>query len=124
MSGRAGDCRTLQPEFCGLNRSKPLPVALDQDDTISRLQLDGEVDIGAALELKGLLVHALAVGQELRVRLDGATALDITIFQLLWVAQREAARAGMEFSVEGQVPAEIALAMADAGLDAFPVNPN
>jgi len=100
-----------------------LPVTLDQDGAVSRLRLDGEVDIGAALELKGLVVDALASGRELRVRLEGATALDIAIFQLLWVAQREAARAGMEFSVEGQVPEEIVRAMAEAGLDAFSGGP-
>jgi anti-anti-sigma regulatory factor len=101
-----------------------LPVTLDQGGAISILRLDGDVNIEAALELKDLLVHALASGGELRVRLEGATALDIAIFQLLWVARREAAGAEMEFSVEGPVATEIARAMADAGLDAFPVNPS
>jgi hypothetical protein len=111
------ELQNVAAEFRGLNRSKFLPVTLDQDGAVSRVRLDGEV------ELKRLFVDALASGRELRVRLEGATALDIAIFQLLWVAQREAARAGMEFSVEGQVPEEIVRAMAEAGLDAFSGGP-
>jgi hypothetical protein len=103
-------------------QEQALPVTLDRDGAISTVRLDGDVDIGAALELKALFVDALASGRELRVRLDGASCLDIAIFQLIWVARREAVRAGLEFSIEGHVPEEIALAMAEAGLEALPVS--
>jgi anti-anti-sigma regulatory factor len=112
----------LLPEMA--EQEQALPVTLDRNDATSTVQLNGDIDIGAALELKALFVDALADARELRVQLDGATSLDITIFQLIWVARREAARAGIEFSVEGHVPEKIALALAEAGLEAFQVNPS
>ena len=87
------------------------------------MRLEGDVDIGAAVDVKALLLEALASRRGLRVELGGTTALDVTAYQLLWAAQRAADKAGMKFSVEGPMTEGIALAMAHAGLEQFPGNP-
>jgi anti-anti-sigma regulatory factor len=98
-----------------------VPVVLDQSEVVSTVRLEGDVDIGAAQELKGVLMEALASRKELRVELADANALDVTIFQLLWAAERAAGKAGTGFSVRGKVPEEIVLAMDHAGLERLPV---
>jgi DNA primase len=41
---------------------------------------------------------------------------------LLWAAEREAAKAGVEFSFAGQAAPEALAALADAGLETFLVS--
>ena len=53
--------------------------------------------------------------------LERATELDVTTVQLLWAAEREARASGRGFTFAGRVPEEISAAMADAGLEKFPV---
>jgi anti-anti-sigma regulatory factor len=84
------------------------------------LRLESEVGIGDALELKGVLLDALALRKELQIDLAGASALDITVFQLIWAARQAAIDAGMEFSVCGPIAQEIVLTMERAGLEQFP----
>jgi anti-anti-sigma regulatory factor len=84
------------------------------------VRLEGEVGIGTALELKGVLLDALALRRELRIDVAAVTALDITILQLLWAGRHAAGEVGMEFSVSGAVAQEIVLTMERAGMEKFP----
>jgi anti-anti-sigma regulatory factor len=85
--------------------------------------LEGEVDIRAAVELKAILLAALVSRQELRVELAGVTTLDVTTLQLLWAAERAAAKAGTKLLWGVPVPEAIELAMVLAGLERFSVDP-
>jgi anti-anti-sigma regulatory factor len=81
------------------------------------VRLEGEVGIGDALELKSVLLDTLALRRGLRIDVAGATALDVTILQLLWASRHAASETGMEFSVGGPVAPEIVLTMDRAGLE-------
>jgi anti-anti-sigma regulatory factor len=81
------------------------------------VRLQGEVGIGDALELKGALLDGLALRKQLRIDIGAASALDVTILQLLWAGRSAACDAGIEFSVSGSVAQEIVLAMDCAGLE-------
>jgi len=98
-----------------------VPVTLEQSETLCVIRLNGEINIGSAAELKKLLLQALASGRELRVDLEHATELDVTAWQLLWAAEREARGSGRGFTLAGRVPGEISLAVGDAGFEKFPV---
>jgi anti-anti-sigma regulatory factor len=98
-----------------------MPVTLDQTGAVSTVRLEGEVGIGDAQELKGVLLDGLALRKGLRIDVAVALALDVTIFQLLWAGRHAAGEAGMEFSVCGPVAQEIGLTMDRAGLETFPL---
>jgi len=98
-----------------------MAVNLDQSEALCVIRLDGEINIGSAAELKKLLRQALASGRELRVDLEHATELDVTAWQLLWAAEREARGSSRGFALAGRVPEEISVAVVDAGLETFPV---
>jgi anti-anti-sigma factor len=94
---------------------------LNENDAVPLIRLDGEVDIESASELKGLLLKALAAGKGLRINLEKATGLDIAVMQLLVATERDVAKSNTRFSLEGQVPDEISVALAHAGFRKFPV---
>ncbi len=98
-----------------------MSVNLDQGETLCTIQLEGEVDISSAAELKKLLLLAFQSGKEVRLDLASATELDITALQLLWAANREAKRLEMSFLVASSVPEAIAAAVSEAGFERFPV---
>ena len=100
---------------------RSMPVTLDQGEGRCIIRLDGEINIGSAAELKKLLLQALACGGELRLDLEHATELDVTAWQLLWAAEREARGCGSGFTLSGPVPGEISAAVVDAGFETFPV---
>lgn len=81
-----------------------MPIRTSSNGDTQQITLEGAVDIGAAAELKAALVEALATAKKTSVALREATEVDVTIFQLLWAAQREAERAGVELSLAGPLP--------------------
>ncbi len=98
-----------------------MSIALSQTNGSSLIHLEGALDIGAAAELKVVLLDALKGGKRILVALDEVADMDITGFQLLWAAKREAEQTGVAFALEGQ-PAENARGLlADAGLDVLEV---
>ena len=97
-----------------------MAVNLDQSEALCVIRLDGEINIGSAAELKKLLLQALATSRELRVDLEHATELDVTAWQLLWAAEREARGSSRGFTLAGRLPEEISVAVVDAGLETFP----
>jgi len=99
-----------------------MPVSCDEREALSLIHFEGDVNISSAAELKQLLLRALAHGKEIHVDLGCVTEVDITALQLLWAAEREAKAAGIDFSLVGQWPEEVATALAVAGFENFPIS--
>ena len=97
-----------------------VPLTVERGEGLSVICLEGAVDIGSAAELKELLVDALAPERELRVDLERLTRLDVTWVQLLHAADREARRLGVPFTISGNVPETVSVAMRAAGFEPFP----
>jgi len=97
-----------------------MPVTLAQSETLRLIRLEGELNVASAAELKKMLVEALAAKAELRVELENASELDVTILQLLWAAERAARVSGQGFGLAGRVPEQIAGSVAEAGFARFP----
>ncbi len=97
-----------------------MPVTLDQSEGRCVVRLEGEINIASAAGLKGVLLQALASGNELRLDFAGATELDVTALQLLWAAAREARGLGKGATLARPVPEEVTLAISEAGLEKFP----
>lgn len=73
---------------------------------VAPLQLDGEITIYTAMELKKTILDALEeCGQALHVDLSSVTELDTAGFQLLVLAKREAERRGKGFHIAAVSPA-------------------
>jgi chemotaxis protein histidine kinase CheA len=85
-----------------------VPLTLESSDSLSKISLEGEIDIGCAAELQGLLVHALGSSKEVQVSLGSATDLDVTAVQLIWAARRAASASAVEFAVTGPVSEPLA----------------
>ena len=98
-----------------------MPVTLEQKDALAFIQLEGAIDVGCAAELKELLMEKLKSSSAVYVSLESATGLDVTAVQLLWAAAREAQRAGVEFGFKDQTPEAVRCALAEAGIEEFPL---
>jgi len=72
------------------------------------------------LSLEGA-VDALTSGMPVRIALDRCSALDVTAYQLLWAAEREARSLGVELTLVGPLPAHLLAALKEVGFDSFPV---
>ena len=82
------------------------------------IRLAGELTLTFAVELKNLLLQGLASGNDLRLDLEQAEEIDITLMQLLWAAGREADRKGAGIAI--QVSDAAATAAREAGFERFP----
>jgi anti-anti-sigma regulatory factor len=100
-----------------------VPVTIDERGAISTVQLEGEVDIGSAQQLKAILLDALGSRKPLRVELASSASLDITILQLLWAARLAAAKSCTELVIAEPIPEQIARTMIHAGLGKLLVEP-
>ena len=95
-----------------------LPVSMEQRDSGQVIRLAGAVGVASAEELKRLLLEGLAAEGGLRLDLERAGEIDITIMQLLWAAGREARRTGARVEL---APSEAAATAArGAGFESFP----
>jgi hypothetical protein len=95
-----------------------LSLMVDRQETCWVFRVEGDFNITASAELKGLLLEGLASGKELRLDLERAAEIDITLLQLVWSAEREAARVGSQFT--SRVSETAARLARDAGLPCFP----
>lgn len=93
-----------------------MAILLSRIDELRRITLDGAIDVGAAAELKAALVDALASGEKVCVQLEAGSELDVTAFQLLWAAGREAERSGVELRLAGPLPEAVRKNLASLGL--------
>ena len=96
-----------------------MPAMIEEGENTYLVRLEGAIDIASAAEMKSVLLNALTSKKEIRLTLEGATELDITALQVLYAAERDAAKAGIRFALEGSVPDEISAAMTAAGLVKF-----
>ena len=61
-----------------------VPITIERTEDHSVLRMEGECTVTSATEVKKLLVEGMASGADLRVDLEQATEVDISILQLLW----------------------------------------
>ena len=92
-------------------------IALSHAGDLSLIQLDGEIDIAVAAELKATLLKALESDREISVSLQAVTAFDVTAFQLLWAASRKASRAGLKLAITRELSEAIESSLAGMGLE-------
>jgi anti-sigma B factor antagonist len=92
---------------------------LKRDLGLCVLQLEGEIDIRGAAELKQALLEALTAteGAALRIDLAQTTVMDITALQLLWAAARDAEQKEIAFSVAEPAPEGIVAIIRGAGFE-------
>jgi len=64
------------------------------------LEPQGNVDITKARQFRDQLSEALANGSQVEVKLQGVSEADLTFFQLLGAAHREAAKLGKKLTVD------------------------
>lgn len=95
-----------------------MPISSEQLDDHSILRLEGACTVSSAAEMKSLLLAGLGSGKELRVDLERAEEIDITVLQLLWAAEREARRTGGRMAV--CVSEAMVSAASQAGFERFP----
>jgi len=91
-------------------------ITLGGSEDASLLRLEGVMDISVAAQLKAALVDALRAGKDVHVSAEGMKELDVTAFQLLWAAEREAKRSGVEFKLTGELPEHIQSFLTSDGL--------
>ncbi|MGA3130550.1 MAG: STAS domain-containing protein [Terracidiphilus sp.] len=96
-------------------------IALDQANDACLLRLEGVVDISSAAELKAALLEAIAEGKAIRVSAEDVSDLDVCAYQLLWAAEREANRSGLQFAFTGKLSETIESSLASAGLERLAV---
>jgi len=97
-----------------------LGITVEQREGSTAIRLEGIIDISSAAELKTVLMDALNPGKAVHVSFAESADLDITAFQLLWAADREARASGAGLAPAGQVPDRILNTLKDAGIETFP----
>jgi len=98
-----------------------VPVSVEQYDDLSRIRLQGAIDIGSAAELKGILADGLKQGGRLRISLEDVTGVDVTAAQLFWAAARQAKQSDVDFAFEGRAPEAVRAALEMCGIRELPV---
>jgi len=111
------DVRVVEDAEDGREESS-LSITTEPRETGLLIRLEGSVTVTSAEELKKLLIEGLASGKDLQLNLERAEEIDVTVMQLLWAAEREAARAGG--GITSLVSEAAARAARDAGFARFP----
>jgi anti-anti-sigma factor len=91
-------------------------ITLSQADDASQVRLDGVIDISVAAELKEALGRAIREGRPMRIAVEGVTGFDVTAFQLLRAARREAGEKGIEFRLTGKMAESMQSFLESVGL--------
>ena len=94
-----------------------MPVILEQDETLSRLRLEGSIAIAGAAELKTELAEALERALPVSISLESAAEIDVTGVQLFLAASRAFRSAGLAFTLDGELPEQLLEPLHAAGLD-------
>lgn len=94
-------------------------IAVEQREGSTAICLEGTIDIASAAELKAAFLHAFKSSSVVQLSFTGDTDLDITAFQLLWAADREARVSGAGLVLAEQVPHGVLNALGDAGFEKF-----
>ena len=115
MRDESGEQADQDGQVGQVEREQDEREQVEQDEPIL-IRPMGVVEIGRAAELKQQFEAALASGRKMVLSLQDVTELDVTAVQLLW-ALRQAA--GERLQWQGDLPAEVAVALAEADLDRF-----
>lgn len=91
-------------------------IALARSSDTTLVDLEGEIDISIAAELKAALLEAIAAGKAIQVSTDRVAELDVTAFQLLWALAMRAKQAGIGFSM-GELRGAVRDSLSAVGLD-------
>lgn len=92
-------------------------VAIIETGDSNLIRLDGAIEIGSATELKTALVRALHTGKDLGISVEAEADFDVTVFQVLWAAKREALVRGVAFKLTDPLPEPARSSLRDLGLD-------
>jgi anti-anti-sigma regulatory factor len=95
-----------------------MPLKLQRSESVYLIQMDGEITLAAAEDLKNLLIEWLGTGTDLELDLDNTDRIDIPILQLLWASAREASRSGV--AIKTRMSAAAAKAARDSGFAELP----
>ena len=95
-----------------------MSIVSSQEYGLCRIELDGAMEIAGAAELKELLLQTMETGQRICVSLAGVAGLDVTAVQLLWAAEREAKRRGLDFDIS-EPPEPVRTFLKEAGLESL-----
>ncbi len=98
-----------------------MSIAYVQCDESVSINLEGMVGIACAAELKTFLLDALSSCKPVRVSVDQCTDIEVTVYQLLWAAAREAKSQGIRFALANPAPHSILASLKDVGFENFPV---
>jgi anti-anti-sigma factor len=93
-----------------------LGISLSHSDDAGLVRLDGVIDISVAEELKNVLTRAIADGRRLRIAVEGVTGLDVTAWQLLLAARREARQKGIGCTLENKLAESVERFLGSVGL--------
>ena len=91
-----------------------MPISIERLEDLSILRVEGECSVTSATDLKNLLLEGIATGKELQVNLELATAIDLSVLQLLWSANSSSS------SVSVRPSDEVVATAREAGFDGFP----
>ena len=96
---------------------RAVEVSASRSGKTSVLNLAGKIDIRCAGELKDAFLNALQGGNQIQVKIDGASDLDVTALQLLWAGRMAAGRSGADFAVSGEPAESIRRQVAELGME-------
>lgn len=92
-------------------------VSASRSGKTSVLNLAGKIDISCVSELKDAFLKVLQGGDQIQVKIDGASDLDVTALQLLWAARIAARQSGVDFAVSGEPAEAIRGQVAELGME-------
>lgn len=96
-----------------------MAVEVDTREGIRYIRLTHALDIAQAAELKCALMDSIATSPRVSIEVAEASALDVTIVQLLWAALSHAKLAGSDLVVEGPVSEAVERSLLGTGI--FPL---
>lgn len=82
-----------------------MPVETIKDGGHSLISIDGEMTISRAAAIKNEIFEKMEWGSAVSLDLSGVSEMDTSGFQILMLAQREAAIKNCAFSIKSQSPA-------------------
>jgi anti-anti-sigma regulatory factor len=93
-------------------------LKVERDEAEWIIRLEGDYSMTAAAELKSLLLEGLASTKPLKLDLESAGEIDVSLLQLLCAAESAAAREGLKFVI--RAPEAMSAAVRDAGFQNVP----
>lgn len=93
-----------------------MAVEVDTREGIRYIRLTHALDITQAAELKCALMDAIATSPRVCIEIAGASAIDVTIVQLLWAAISHAKSVGSDLVLQGPVSEAVERSLFGTGI--------